>query len=283
MDKSLNTPGVIPQASRKIRWLASYPKSGNTWVRMFLNAYCTGFPIGLNVAHQYVTSDLRPELYQMMMPRPLTEMTVAEQLMYHPGALINAIKLANTKDTVLKTHNAKAICEGTVMIPPSISAPSIYIIRDPRDVVISQAAHFKLSIGQSIEALAKSDRCASNEFNLSHVFMDWSSHVKSWTRENKDVDVLIVKYEDLFNPESFKAIIKQLELEFDQSRFDFALKESSFESLRANEAKNGFNEKRGGEMFFREGKPKQYKMLTSAERARIEQRHKEMMEYYGYL
>lgn len=279
-----DTPGEICAGDRKIRWLASFPKSGNTWVRFFLNAYTTGFPVRLNTAFHYVASDLQPEIYQMMMPRSITELSVGEQILYHGGALLNLLKLGRTKDVVVKTHNAKAVVEGARLIPSQISGPSVYLIRDPRDVVVSHAAHFSQSIGEAIEALERADRVGKSEFNLCHFFLDWSTHVRSWSTENKDIDTLVLRYEDLFDPKAFKEILKQLEIEFDEERFEFALGQSRFDALQSEEIKHGFNEKRGGDRFFRVGKPGQWKKeLNGSQRSRIEQRHKDMMKLYGYL
>lgn len=282
MEKT-DTPGEVLSTERKINWLASYPKSGNTWVRMFLNAYVTKRPIEINSAYQYVATDLKPEIYQMMMPRPISELDLAQQFMYHQGALLNLIKMASTKDVCVKTHNAKAVVDGIHLIPARISGPSVYIIRDPRDVVLSHAEHFSQTVVEAIKSLNDSTRVGQTEFNLCHMFMDWSTHVKSWTIENKDVDVLVLKYEDLFNDKAFEEILKQFGLDFEQERFDFALRESSFKNLQSKEETNGFNERKGGDRFFRIGKIGQWKSkLTSYEADKIKDCHKEMMEIYGY-
>ena len=278
--------GKILSTERKIRWLASYPKSGNTWIRMFLNAYATRCDPDLNSAYQFVTSDLRPEAYQMMMPRPLDELTLVEQFMYHAGSLINLIKLSPTKDVYCKTHNAKATVDGYMLIPPMISGPSVYVIRDPRDVVISMAEHFEKDIDRSIKDLNDKARAGKASFNLFHMFMDWSTHAISWLSQNKNIPMLLVRYEDLLEktPEAFKAILEQFDIEFDEERLQLAMQRSSFDNLRQKEDATGFVEKAGGDKFFRVGKAGQWKTLLSKKQIDdIEGPNKEVMKAYGYL
>lgn len=287
MAKHFEQPGItLNSDERKIWWIASYPKSGNTWVRMFLNAFVTGFPVHLNSAYQFVISDLKPEVYQMMSPRPLQEMSLREQFMYHQGALVNLIKLANTRDICVKTHNAKATVDGVALIPPILSAGAIYLIRDPRDVAISSAAHFEIDIDTSIKNLADDNRAGKSPFQLHHMFMSWSAHIVSWTLKNTDVPVLIVRYEDLIahTRNAFKTIIDFLKLDMDEKKFDFALEATKFEALQKLEKEKGFVEKVGKELFFRVGKVNQWKnILTKKQIDQIESGHKEVMKKYGYL
>lgn len=280
-------PGCeVNSEERKIYWLASYPKSGNTWVRMFLNAYATHFPVDLNSSFQFVMSDLRPEIYQMMSPRPLQEMSIREQFMYHQGALINLLKLANTKNIYVKTHNAKAKIDEVPLIPVAISANAVYLIRDPRDVVISHAEHFNTTIDKSIEQLNSTDRAGKANFNLYHMFMSWSNHVESWCIKNREIKTLVVKYEDMLTnaEKAFKAILTQFDLGFDPERFKFALEQSNFKNLSQKEGETGFVEKASGDKFFRKGKAGQWKsILSKGQIDQIESDHGKVMKTYGYI
>jgi len=283
----VNIPSnTIKISDRKIYWLASYPKSGNTWVRMFLNAYLTGGPLNINSGHQYICSDIRPDIFQMMMPRSLTEITIDEQFMYHQGALLNLIKLAATKDILVKTHNAKAIVSGTALIPPKITGGAIYIIRDPRDIVVSYSKHFAKTIDESIDDINDENRAGMGPFNLCHLFMSWSKNVSSWTYENQNVDVLAIKYETLIKQtkQSFIEILKYLELPIDTKRLDHAIFESTFVNLKSKETEFGFVEKANNDNFFRSGKYGQWKkVLNKAQIDKIEGANKEIMRKYGYL
>jgi len=64
----------------KIKWIVSYPKSGNTWVRMFLNSYMMGGDLNLNSFHQVVWNDIQPGLMQQMSPIPLAKIDEEQQI-----------------------------------------------------------------------------------------------------------------------------------------------------------------------------------------------------------
>lgn len=288
MANPFDAPGDVNSEDRKIWWLASYPKSGNTWVRMFLNCYATQFPVNINTVFQYVVIDLRPEVFQMMSPRSLTEMSIREQFMYYPGAMVNLIKLANTKDVTVKTHNAKASVGGIAIIPADLSAGAVYLIRDPRDIVISVSHHFGKNINESIQMLNEKNRAGMTKHGLYHMFMSWEDNVISWTNNNKDVPTLVIKYEDLLTqPEpAFNAILDHLQIKTDdhEARFKFAMEQTTFENLQKNEDKNGFIEKVKGDKFFRVGKSGQWKdILTKYQVKMITDYNGEIMERYGYV
>ena len=273
---------------RKILWLASYPKSGNTWVRMFLNAYTTGFPLEVNSAFQFVMGDIYPEGMQMLCPKPLTELNIAQQYMYHTGMLLNLLLYGPSRDVCLKTHNAKCRVEDIPTIPPAISRGAVYIIRDPRDVVISVSHHFDLTIDKAIEFMNNMKQGAQHkDTNLVHILLTWSLNVLTWTEKNEDVPVTIIKYEDLLEKpkENFSKVLKGFGIEkIKQDKFKFALEETKFEKLRAYEDKHGFREKAHGEKFFRVGKSGQWKSkLTKEQVKQIEKDHGEVMEKFGYV
>ena len=272
---------------RKIWWLASYPKSGNTWVRMFLNAYTTGFPLEINSAFQFVMGDIYPEGMQMLCPRPLSTLNTAQQYMYHTGMLLNLLLYGPSRDVCLKTHNAKCRVEDIPTIPPAISRGAIYVIRDPRDVVVSVSHHFDLTIDKAIEFMNNKKQGAQHkDTNLVHILLTWSLNVLTWTEKNKDVPVTIIRYEDLLDdPETnFRKILENFGIKkVREERFKFALEESTFERLRGYEDKHGFREKAHGEKFFRVGKKGQWKdILTEEQVQKIEEDHGEIMEKHGY-
>ena len=88
-----------------IWWLASYPKSGNTWIRMFINTAVTGFPPNINASFQYATGDLYMPAYQMTCPLSSGNWTFRESIYLRPAALINHLTWAG-RDVCLKTHFA---------------------------------------------------------------------------------------------------------------------------------------------------------------------------------
>jgi len=68
---------------RGLFWLASYPKSGNTWVRLFLNAYYTGV-CNINLKFFANASDVKPAQYHAVAHTDLKELPRGVSLLLPP-------------------------------------------------------------------------------------------------------------------------------------------------------------------------------------------------------
>lgn len=273
---------------RKIWWLASYPKSGNTWVRMFLNAYITGFPLDLNTGFQYAYGDNLITYFQSVACRPANNLTVTEQVFYRPAVLMTHLSMSAAKHIALKTHHAKVQVDGIPLFPPKVSAGAVYIVRDPRDIVISFADHLGQSIDDTIKSMNERQYVLEHRITkLIHILTTWSLHVTTWTKKNVDIAVKVIKYEDMIeNPEyEFERILEALGFDtINRDRFNFALDQTRFENLQTLEEKNGFKECGKGKKFFRVGKSGQWKtILTPEQIQQIEEDHGEVMEELGYI
>jgi hypothetical protein len=272
-----------------ISWLASYPKSGSTWVRMFLNAYITTFPLNINNPYQYVYKDSDAGLLQLLCPTDIKELSHSEQFAYRPAMLLNMLKLYKTK-ICLKTHNAKICVNGIQVIPTFLSDKAIYLVRDPRDVCISLSHHLDYTIDQTIEFMNNIKQGVSFvETNLTDLILTWSKHIESWVDKNTDLSYKVIKYEDMLSDPiyAFVQILRHLSLntiEDAEYRFNFAMEQSSFENLQRLENTKGFVEKGRRGNFFRVGKAGQWKKDLSVEQIdKIIEDHGYMMEKYNYV
>ena len=273
---------------RKIFWLASYPKSGNTWVRMFLDVYVTGFPVKFNSAYKYVNIDHDRGMLQLVSAKPVNELTLQEQFMYHPAMIANLLHTAKTKDIVVKTHNARITVSGMPLVPTPLTGGTIYVVRDPRDIAISYASHLGLPIDTVINTMANEEHMAtSRETKLFHLMSSWSLHVNSWIRS--DFPITIVKYEDLLTDPwgMFTSVLNFLGIvDIDRAAFDFALEQSSFQVLSDMEDAQGYIERSSvsKDKFFRVGKAGQWKsQLTAPQLKKIFEDHGQVMEELGYV
>lgn len=122
-----------------IVWLASYPKSGNTWVRLFLANYrAHGLKINPNsLPTEFTISDTRDRDYHAVSPYPVEKMSHLEILMLRGAALLHAMASVHERPMFCKTHAANAVLNGYRLFPPPVTAASVYIVRDPRDVAVS--------------------------------------------------------------------------------------------------------------------------------------------------
>jgi hypothetical protein len=266
----------------KIVWLASYPKSGNTWVRAFLHNYITqpetahsinrltDFSVAECAAPFFREPDetLTVEQVQALRPRVHEELTKL-----HPDLVF------------VKTHNANLAVHGIPLCTPEHTAGAVYIVRDPRDVALSFAAFAQKSVDEIIEIMASPAAAnASDELQVFEMLSSWSEHVRSWVGAPRR---LLTRYEDLAaEPERYFArIIRFVGTgEVDQQRLARAIEFSSFKNLSAQESAEGY--KAGGKSgkFFRQGKAGQWReRLTPAQAERITAAHGEVMQKLGYL
>lgn len=271
-----------------ISWLASYPKSGSTWIRMFINAYMTKMPLNINSTYQISRLDMDPGMLQLICPTDAKKLNHSEQFIYRPAMLLNMLKLAPGR-LILKTHMAKIALDGCVAHPPQMTDAAVYVIRDPRDVCISLSHHLGLDIDSTIEFMNNISQGIQDETgNLTSILLTWSKHAESWTKENKNISTLVVRYEDMLEDPAaiFMQVIEHLQLKNVadiEQRFDFALEESCFENLQEYENTRGFVEKGKSERFFRVGKARQWvDILTSTQAEKIYEDHQDIMEEFGY-
>lgn len=268
-----------------INWIASYPKSGNTWIRMFINAYLSNQP--LDGSQHYVLKDTNPSILQLLSPVAINALTEVERFIYRPAMLLNMLKFSSGKRLFLKTHNAKVVAENISVIPSCISDDSIYVIRDPRDICISLSHHLDQTIDETIAFMGNENQClVYKDSGVTDLILSWSKHVESWTNKNKDVLCTVIKYEELFTlPEIyFETLVKALRLPFDKNRLNFSIQQASFGNLRKLEENGKFNEKGRRGDFFRVGKVGQWKDILSVEQAnKIKVDHGPLMEFFGYV
>lgn len=256
----------------KIWWLASYPKSGNTWIRMFFTAYLTGKPVDINSKYQFIISDIDPKIHPKFTD-------VYDYLQYYSASI------SAQRNVCLKTHHANVAVKGKRLIPIKRTNGGIYLTRDPRDLVISISKHYEISIDEAIKFINDDDKMIINKNSfLGHVLSSWSKHVSSWLIIP---GVMCFRYEDIlkYPKEAFKKMVEILYMPvYEEQRFDFAVENASFKNLSEQEDKNDFVERKGKDKFFRVGKANQWrKILTDKQVNIIEENNKEIMERFGYL
>jgi len=266
-----------------ITWLASYPKSGNTWLRALIEAWHFG-RVDIN-AILTSSGDNDPYPYQAVAPLPLSELPVEEKLMLRPAALLHMGKIYHRRPLLLKTHHANIHTSGVDLVPEPVTARAVYMVRDPRDLVISMASHMGIGIDDAIERMARDNWTIGRSDKPPHVLTDWSGHVRSW-HEEAEFPVFTVRYEDLLeNPAgTFAQVLEFMGWKTDRERLVAAVQAADFKNLWRQEEEHGFTEaSQKAERFFRHGTAGHWRnVLTSGQAARIESDHGETMRAMGY-
>lgn len=280
------------QAPRSgIVWLASYPKSGNTWTRAFLHNL-------VHVTSGQTRAQKINELDRFSVGsaiKPLFEEVVGFDLTDEHRAEVAAARskvqqrMADAVEGLVfvKTHQAIVIDREHPTINFAVTAGVIYIVRNPLDVAISYAHHLGKPIDFAIDFMnMKNAETSVTEKQVYEVYGSWSQHVLSWTRKPHPA-IYVMRYEDMLNEpgKTFGALARHLLFRPSDEQLAEAIDRSSFERLREQEEKAGFQERpEKAERFFREGRAGQWKeILTSEQIQRIVDAHGEQMQRFGYL
>lgn len=271
-----------------IVWLASYPKSGNTWIRAFLANLVANraTPVPLSELPTYGRLEADPDLYSSVAGKPSTELSFDELCALRPQVAA-AIVAAAPRTVFVKTHSMAGVHNDTPLITPQGTAGAVYVVRNPLDVVVSMAHHFAIALDAAIDYLGD-ERAATENSNLfvTEFLGSWSQHVKSWADGESD-RVIVVRYEDLLEKpaKAFGRVAKLVGVDDDRDRISRAIAHASFASLSSMEKRDGFVEVPiKGKRFFRSGKINQWReALTREQIARIIDRHRDQMQRFNYV
>lgn len=284
------TEPKIGLENRRICWLASYPKSGNTWVRAFLRAYQMDAqaPIDPNQVGKISRSESRRRYFQMV--SGLSEERLDEsQIRLHRRSVQQLIANEIGDFQVVKTHNATISRHGDKLIFPDFTRCAVYLVRDPMDVVDSLADHNGLSIEKAIALMNDPGHQIGGENDpfVTQYLGTWSGHFRSWT-EQTHYPVLVVRYEDLQASAVpvFTQLLRFIGWPLDHDRVARAAEFCSFSNLQKFEKKSGFGELSDRSLsgtFFREGRVGGGRIrLTSEQVTQIFSHHEAVIERLGY-
>ena len=273
-----------------IVWLASYPKSGNTWLRAFLTSYQRADHEAFSINGLVGPSAASRLLFDAYLGCSSSDMTAAEILAVRPRfhALLGR---ELTRPAFVKVHDAYIrASQAAAVFPRTATAGAVYLVRNPLDVAVSLAHHDDTSVDTAITKMNHAATLAPQVTSLSvqipQPLLTWSAHVTSWLRD-AEFPVHAARYEDLLaDPAAgFGGIVRFCGLEWDPARLARAVEETAFHRLRDQEARSGFDGKPpGAASFFRAGvagawrtvlQPAQVQSLVSA--------HEPVMDLWGYL
>lgn len=274
-----------------ICWLASYPKSGNTWVRVFLaNVLSDAGPRGLDDVARLPNAAWR-RTFDEFCGVDSADLRVEEMEAMRP-LVFEAMARATDGDLFLKTHDRfRHLPDGGSLFPHAVSRGVVYLVRNPLDVACSYAYHRGTDVDEAITVMSDEYHClgtptAPLQNALLQRLGSWSAHVQSWL-DDCPLPLVRVRYEDLLrDPEAtFRTLVHFVGLQTDDERIRRAVQASAFEALREQERTGRFRE---GSMhaprFFRRGAAGAWKdEMTEAQVARVVADHGSVMRRLGYL
>lgn len=270
-----------------IYWITSYPKSGNTWMRMFLSHLIlekssTSF---MNQLQTFAPDENSARFYQPVSAIPLAFLNLSEIASIRPAAQQAA---ADSVDGFLfmKTHNLLGINLGTPTINLKATAGAINIVRNPLDVAVSYAAFRNIPLDTAINMMLRSGHMLERPKSAAYQFPgSWGEHVDSWTKTPSE-HICTVRYEDLVTDpfDTFSKVAKFLKVGVTEEKIRYAIDQTSISKLKSEERAEGFKEKpRETKNFFRSGKISEWKLrLSDVQVGRITEKFAEPMARFGY-
>ncbi len=258
-----------------IIWLASYPKSGNTWLRSLLATYFYSRDGLFNFDLLKHIDQFPQQDYFKHFEDNFTKPESTSDYWLKAQMEINKDK----KVRFFKTHNAMCKINGNLFTNEKNTLGAIYIIRDPRNVVSSLANHINLSVDDAFKYMTKEDNSFSfkkKEKYLAFVpLLSWVLHQKSWIN-SKRFPVLTIRYEDLElkTYEIFKDVLKFINKltnsskKLDNEKIKRSIRSCEFSRLQKLESEKGFpeawiNQDKTKNKFFNLGKKNDYNKLLN--------------------
>jgi hypothetical protein len=273
----------------KIVWLASYPKSGNTWMRAFLHNLLANpaEPFDINRLDLLTAGDVEPGLYEAVAGKPASSIRQDEVIALRARVQERLAAEGGPDSRFVKTHSAVMSYDGHATINLAVTAGAIYLVRDPRDVAISFAHHLGVTLDEAIELMARRNAVTEGtEHMMSDYIGSWSQHVESWTARPSP-SLHVVRYEDMASRpgRTFGEVVRFLGLKPPRARLERSIRHSSFKVLRGQEERHGFRERsENAERFFRSGRTGEWHEVLSATQAeRLYRDHGTQMARFGYL
>jgi len=235
-----------------IFWLASYPKSGNTWLRTLISSYYYS-------KDGIYTDNIIKKIGQFPEKRHFTEFEYDQNIVTDTTRFwLQAQKNIN-KDKQLrffKTHNAFGALNNQSFTNKENSIGCIYIVRDPRNVITSLKNHYEMNDEQALKWMTNEKQFIYDVQNLEkdgysdfQFISSWETNYKSWIVQ-KQIPFKLIRYESLLNETYavFKDIIEfinktsGINKKIDKERLKNSVQSTSFNKLKDNEKKYGFSE-----------------------------------------
>ncbi|MEO1261707.1 MAG: sulfotransferase domain-containing protein [Bacteroidota bacterium] len=283
---------TVIQDHRKIVWLASYPKSGNTWFRAFLTTLTKDGDLDINNLQTHGIFSNRKQFEEITQ---LDSFQLDKEKIWELLPEVYTQKAQRSQQPLfIKIHDAYSFNRlGKPIVPTEVSLGVIYLIRNPLDIAGSLANHMGLTITGAVNlmnredsTLAKQESDIKNNRQLPQLMRSWSQHVESWVH-NGNIPVEVLRYEDLLlKPvETFTKAVRFMGLQKSDVQIRQAVEATSFQHLKRQEVKNGFRERiQPYGRFFRKGKAGSWRRELGDKRiASLIGKHKNVMQQFGYL
>ncbi len=277
-----------------IIWLASYPKSGNTWLRTFLISLLSGKELNINKLN--LIPQYPKEEYFKNITKDFSNIIEVSEKWIESQNLINSDK----KLKFLKTHNMLCNVGENYFTNPENTLGGIYVVRDPRNVITSIKNHYQFeTYEESLEFMIDENKYLGSKYgtkkdSVPTIIGSWGTNYNSWKIMKKNF--ILLKYEALLKEtfSEFNKLSKHIEkitnFKFGSIKVKKAIESCSFQNLKKMEKKDGFIESpynkitKKNQVFFNLGPDNNWEILLSNKiRIKIEKFFEKEMRELGYI
>ena len=273
---------------KKCFWLSSYPRSGNTWLRLILcGLYFTNDGVIENfdilkkipkfdvLKNFEFIKDISIKDYQIIFSKEdYNEESLLTYFQYYVEAQ-KRININKGSFSFFKTHNARAKINNNYYTNEITTAGFIYLSRDPRDIVVSYSDYLNQNYDKVIDFLIKGQlrgNSKNKDGGMPELLLNWKNHYHSWKKFDQ-VPRIFIKYEDL-KKDLEREVIKilnyfkdnfNIEVENKKLKIENIIKSTSFKNLKEKEKSISFKENSLNKnlFFFRKGETNQWKNKLS--------------------
>jgi hypothetical protein len=277
-------------AARPIVYLASYPRSGNTFLRALLANFDSGLdrPLSVEEVGRYGMGEKGEIFWRLCTGAAAKDRTLEMEWQARPAYFALTRQLPGEGPVMFKTHTLN----GLVLDRPAFEIRPedriVYIVRHPLDVLISATHFYDLSSEAMAERMVLSG-AFNNEGGVApfEVVGSWIENVSGWLTETR-CPIMLVRYRDLcFDTAGQLAnVLNFIGRPATSERVRAAVAFSNFEWLQHSHADEGFDQ---GPLrdrmapFFRVGLQDQWKQDLPRDLAvSLSGKLGELMDVFGY-
>jgi hypothetical protein len=275
-----------------IIWIASYPKSGNTWLRSLISSY-------------YFSKGMFNLLDLKKIPNFSVSDFINDSLLLQNGVdvakqWLNVQREINKnykKTLFFKTHNASVAINKNLFTDSDNTAGCIYVVRDPRNIITSYKNFEKKTYEEILNHMKNKEAFLFSEkktgFKSFEFIGSWADNYNSWFHNKLGIPICLIKYEDLVKDTlgelrkiiDFIANVQNIKnYSFNSEKAERGISDSSFDNLSKMEQDGGFNEARGDQKFFNMGEKNNWqKLLPISIKENIEKSFYIEMKELNYL
>ena len=283
---------------KKISWIASYPKSGNTYIRLLLTSYFYSKDGNINDFNSLnnIFKISRYAFIQNIQNIPTIEDFIDNPLLvskYWIAAQESLSRQINN-NLFIKTHDFMGNINNNIFTNEKMTKCFIYVVRDPRSVAVSYSHHMQKTIDETINFMTNKNYIIlykKEDKTLPEILSSWNIHYNSWKQFLSKGNGILIKYEDLItNPKNTFILIlnflrRHINFDINENKVNKTIDVTSFKNLQKLENEKGFSESPNiKNKFFRKGITNEWKdCLTKEQLNKIEKNFYIEMKELGYL